>query len=107
MGRDFGLAADNPRPLPLRVYGRLSPLPVREYELFVALIVGVDCSRRWTVRGNGLFESVSGIEPDHDRGYAAFAAMSDTYCEAVPCLHRDQFAEMKPCLPAGVGLALN
>jgi len=107
MGRDFGLAADNPRPLSLRVYGRLSPLPVREYGLFVALIVGVDRTRMWTVRGNGLFESVSGIESVHDCGYAAFAAMSDTYCEAVPCLRRDQFAEMKTCLPAGVGLALN
>ena len=107
MGGDFGLAADNPRPRPLRVYGRLSPLPVRECGLSVTLIVGVERTRMWTVRGNGLFESVSGIEPDHDRGYAASAAMSDTYCEAVPCPHRDQFAEMKTCLPAGVGLALN
>jgi hypothetical protein len=104
---DFGLAADNPRPLPLRVYGRLSPLPVRECGLFVTLIVVVECSRIWTVRGNGLFESVSTIGPVHDCGYAAFAAMSNTYCEAVPCLHRDQFAEVKTCLPAGVGLALN
>ena len=88
MGRDYGVAVDNPRPLPLRVYGRLSPLPVREYGLFVAPIVGVDYSRRWTVHGHVLLESVSGIEPDHDRGYAAFAAMSDTYCEAVPRLHR-------------------
>jgi len=107
MGRDFGMVADNPRPLPLRVYGRLSPLPVRECGLSVTLIVGVERTRMWTVRGHGLFESVSGIEPDHDRGYAAFGAMSDTYCEAVPCFHRDQFAEMKTCLPAGVGLALN
>ena len=71
------------------------------------MVVGVESSRMWTVRGNGLFESVSGIEPDHDRGYAAFAAMSNTYCEAVPRLLRDQFAELKTCFPAGVGLALN
>jgi hypothetical protein len=105
MARDFGLTADNPRPRPLRVYGRLSPLPVREYGLFVNVIVAVDRTRMRTVRGHGLFESVSGIEPEHDRGQAASAAMSDTYCEAVPCLHRDQFAEMKTCHPAGVGRA--
>jgi hypothetical protein len=71
------------------------------------MIVAVDCSRLWTVRGHGLFASVAGTEPDHDRGQAASAAMSDTYCEAIPCLHRGQCAEMKTCHPAGVGLALN
>ena len=92
MGRDFGMVADNPRPLPLRVYGRLSPLPVREYGLFVNVIVVVDRTRMRTGCGHGQIASVAGIEPDHDRDHAAFAAVSDTYCEAVPPLHRDRFA---------------
>jgi hypothetical protein len=104
---DFGLTADNPRPLPMRVHGQLMPLPVREYGLFVNMIVGVDSPRMRTVRGHGQIASEAGIEPDHDPGHAAFAAMSDTYCEAVPHLHRDRFAAMRTCLPAGVGLALN
>jgi hypothetical protein len=45
-----------------------------------------------TVRGHGQFESMSGTEPDHDRGQTAFAAMSNAYCDAVPRLHRDRFA---------------
>ena len=44
---------------------------------------------------------------DLDPGYAAFAATSNTYCEAVPRLHRDRFADMKTCHPAGVGRALS
>lgn len=106
MVHDFGLAADNPRPLPMRVYGQLTPLPVREYGLFVNVIVGVDRMRMRTVCGHGQIASVAGIEPVHDRGHAAFAAMSDTYCEAVPRLHRDRFAATRTCLPAGVGRAL-
>jgi hypothetical protein len=104
---DLGLAADNPRPLPMRVHGQLTPLPVREYGLFVNVIVGVGKTRMRTVRGLGQIASQAGIEPDHDLGHAAFAAMSDTYCEAVPRLDRDRFAAMRTCLPAGVGLALN
>jgi len=107
MVHDFGLASDNPRPLPLRVHGQLTPLPVREYGLFVNVIVGVDSPRIRTVRGHGQIASEAGIEPDHDPGHAAFAAMSDTYCEAVSRFHRDRFAAMRTCRPAGVGLALN
>ena len=83
------------------------PLPVREYGLFVTLVVGVDRTRMRTVRGHGQFESVAGTEPDHDRGQTAFAAMSNTYCEAVLRLDRDRFAAMRTCLPAGVGRALS
>jgi hypothetical protein len=68
MVRELGPAADNPRPLPLRAHGRLNSLPVREYGLIANVIVGVDGTRMRTVRGHGQFESVSGIEPDHDRG---------------------------------------
>ena len=107
MVHDFGLAADNPRPLPLFVHGQLTPLPVHEYGLFVNVIVGVDRTRMRTVCGHGQVASMAGIEPDHDPGQAAFAAMSVTYCEAVPRLDRDRFAAMRTCLPAGVGLALN
>jgi hypothetical protein len=107
MVHDFGLTADNPRPLPMRVHGQLTPLPVREYGLTVDVIVAVNRTRMRTVCGHGQIASVSGIEPDHDRGQAAFAAMSDTYCVAVPRLRRDRFAAMRTCLPAGVGLALN
>ena len=59
-----------------------------------------------TVRGHGQFESAAGIEPVHDRRQAAFAAMSNVYCAAVPRLHRDRFVAMKTCHPAGVGRAL-
>ena len=104
---NFGLAAENPRPWPLCVHGQLTPLPVREYGLTVEVIVAVDRTRMRTVCGHGQIASVTGIEPDHDLGQAAFAAMSDTYCEAVSRLHRDRFAAMRTCLPAGVGLALN
>jgi len=104
---DFGLAADNPRPLPLHVHGQWTPLLVGEYGLFVNVIVGRDRTRMRTVRGRGQIVSEAGIEPDHDRGHAAFAAKSDTYRVAVPRLHRDRFAAMRTCLPAGVGLALN
>jgi len=107
MVHDLGLAAANPRPLLLSVRGQLKPLPVREYGLFVKVIVGVGRTRLRTVRGHGLFASVSGIEPDHDRGYAAFAAMSDAYRDAIPCPHRDRFADMKTCHPAGVRRALS
>ena len=79
---------------------------VRGHGLSVDVIVDVDSPRMLTVRGHGQFESVAGTEPDHDRCLAAFAAMSDTYCEAVPRLHRDRFAAMRTCLPAGVGRAL-
>ena len=104
---DFGLVADNPRPLPMRVLGQLTPIPVREYGLTVDVIVAVDRTRMRTVCGHGQIASEAGIEPDHDRGHAAFAAMSNTYCEAIPCPVRDRFAATKTCLPAGVGLALN
>jgi hypothetical protein len=91
----------------MRVHGQLTTLLVREYGLFVNVIVCVDRTRMRTVRGHGQNASQAGIEPDHDPGHAAFAAKSDTYCEAVPRLHRDRFAAMRTCLPAGVGLALN
>jgi hypothetical protein len=39
---------------------------------------------------------VAGTEPDHDRGQAAFAAMSNAYCAAVPRLYRDRFAASSP-----------
>ena len=107
MVHDFGLASDNPRPLPLRVHGQLTPLPVREYGLTVDVIVAVDRTRMRTVRGHGQIASVAGIEPDHDRGQAAFAARSNAYCATVSRLCRDRFAAMKTCHPAGVGLALN
>ena len=84
----------------------MNPLPVRVYGLSVNVIVGVDRTRMRTVRGHGQFESVAGTEPDHDRGQAAFAAMSNAYCAAVPRLHRDRFADMRTYRPAGVGLAL-
>ena len=80
---------------------------VRGHGLSVDVIVDVDSPRMRTVGGQGQIASEAGIEPDHDPGHAAFAAMSDTYCEAVPRLHRDRFAAMRTCLPAGVGLALN
>ena len=103
---DFGLVADNPRPLLMRVHGQLTPLTDREYGLFVNVNGGVHRTRMRTVCGHGQIASPSGIEPVHDRGHAAFAAMSDTYREAVPRLHRDRFAAMRTCLPAGVGRAL-
>ena len=68
MVQDPDQAADNPRPLPLRVHGRLNSLPVREHGLFANVIVGVVGARMRTDRGHGQFEFVSGIEPDHDRG---------------------------------------
>jgi hypothetical protein len=92
---DCELSADNPWLPPLRVHGRLNSLPDREYELFANVIVGVDGTRMRTDRGHGQFESVSGIEPVQVRGYAAFAAMSNSYCEAVSGFHRDRFAAMK------------
>jgi hypothetical protein len=107
MVHDFGLAADNSRPPPLCGHGRLNSLPVREHGLFANVIVAVDRTRMRTVRGHGQFESVSEIAPVPDRGHAAFAAMSDTYCAAVPRLHRDQFADTRTCHPAGVGRALS
>jgi len=85
----------------------MNPLPVRVHGLTGNVIVDVDSPRMRTVRGHGQFASVTGTEPDHDRGQAAFAAMSNTYCAAVSRLCRDRFAAVKTCHPAGVGLALN
>lgn len=76
-------------------HGRLNPLPVREYRLFVNLTIGVERTRMRTVRGHGRFESVSEIAPVPDRGQAASAALSNTYCKAVLRLFRDRFAAMK------------
>jgi hypothetical protein len=45
-------------------------------------------------------------EPGHDRGQAAFAGMSNPYCDAVPRLYRDRFAATRACHLAGVGRAL-
>ena len=67
----------------------MNPLPVRVYGLFANLVVAVDRTRMRTVRGHGQFESVAGTEPDQDRGQAAFAAMSNAYCAAIPCPPRD------------------
>ncbi len=106
MVHDLGLAVDNLRPLPLPVRGQLTPWPVHEHGLIANVIVGLDRTRMRTVRGHGQIESMSGTEPDHDRGYAAFAAMSNPNYEAIPCPLRDRFADKKTCLPAGVGLAL-
>ena len=67
----------------------MNPLPVRGHGLSGNVIVDVDSPRMRTVRGHGQFESVAGTEPDHDRCLAAFAAISNPYCAAVPRLYRD------------------
>ena len=57
----------------------MNPLPVRGHGLSVDVIVDVDSPRMRTVGGQGQIASEAGIEPDHDPGYAAFAATSDAY----------------------------
>jgi hypothetical protein len=70
----------------------MNPLPVRGHGLSVDVMVDVDRPRMRTVRGHGQFASVAGTGPDHDRGQAAFAAISNPYCAAVSRLCRDRFA---------------
>jgi len=67
----------------------MNPLPVRGHGLSVDVMVDVDRPRMRTVRGHGQFASVAGTGPDHDRCLAAFAAISNAYCAAIPCPPRD------------------
>ena len=73
--------------------GQVIPRLGRGCGLIVAVSVGVDWTRTWTVRGHGSAATAACPLPVRVRGFAALVVVRDSYHVAVLWIHRDSFAD--------------